>query len=220
MPLTPEQYIRHGPSSAWHIPDLVPTDPSKIRLLFVLESPHVNEPDSRTPIVGGAGKSALRFLQGTSWTGDSLGGYIAGQHDLGNEELAVMNVSTVPLQQEAFLRTAVAPDMTPQEWRWLGVTWRNSRAKTVDATGFRQADTIGRLLLDRLQDRIDQLALARSCTVVACGRFAQRYVLQLSGLPGRPLKVPHPANNQWHSKSEPVPKDLVQVRELFAAHTK
>ncbi|MBW9120783.1 hypothetical protein JNB63_11825 [Microbacterium trichothecenolyticum] len=220
MQLTPEQYLRAGTSSAWHVPDLVPTEPAQIRLLFVLESPHVDELDVGRPVVGGAGKSALRFLQGVNWAGASLGEFVVGKHALRDGRLAVMNVSTIPLQREAFARTAATPDLSPQEWKWLGVTFRNSRARTVDATGVPPADAIGGMLLDGLQERVDQLGLDAACTIVACGRFAQRYVRQLNGLPRKPLAVPHPANNQWHPKQEQVPHGLMRAQQLFADNTR
>ncbi|WP_144793348.1 hypothetical protein [Microbacterium paludicola] len=216
MSLTPEQYIRAGSGSVWHVRDLIPEDSPRIRLLFVLESPHVEELDAAAPVVGEAGKSALRFLQGARWAGQSLGEFIVHKHAAGDARLAVMNVSTVPLQRHAFERTGVLPGLTPQEWHWLGFTFRRSRAKTVDATPDPRANIVGRLLLDGLQKRTESLRLDSGCTVVACGRFAQRYARQLCGLPGAQLEVPHPANNQWHPRKKPVPNNLVRVRELFA----
>lgn len=219
MSLTPEQYIRAGSGSVWHVRDLIPEDSPRIRLLFVLESPHVEELDAAAPVVGEAGKSALRFLQGARWAGQSLGEFIVHKHAAGDARLAVMNVSTVPLQGQAFKRTAAPPNLTPQEWNWLGVTFRKSRARTVDATPDRTTNIVGRLLLDNLQERVDQLRLDPACVVIACGLFAQRYVRQLHRLPGVVLSVPHPANNQWHPKKRPAPKDLIRARDLFTEYT-
>lgn len=216
MFLTPQRYLQDGPTSPWHVPDLLPTDPTQIRLLFVLESPHVDELDPpRRPVVGEAGKSALKYLQGTSWSGDSLGNFVANKHAAGDGRLAVLNISTVPLQEEAFTRTSVPPALTPQDWRWLGKTFRKSTASTVNATGVSKADAAGQLMLDGLQDRVDRLVLDSACTVVACGKWVQRYVRQLTVLPGVPLKVPHPANHQWHPKKTSLPKELVSLRKLF-----
>lgn len=220
MFLTPQRYLQDGPTSPWHVPDLLPTDPKQIRLLFVLESPHVDELDSpRRPVVGEAGKSALKYLQGTSWRGESLGDFVANQHAAGDGRLAVLNVSTVPLQVEAFARTSVPPALTPEEWRWLGKTFRRSSAKTVNATGVPKSDAAGQLLLDGVQGRVDRCRLSSASTVVACGNWAQRYVRQLTGLPSVPLKVPHPANHQWHPRKTPLPKELARLRELFLAYS-
>lgn len=216
MFLTPQRYLQDGPTSPWHVPDLLPTDPTPIRLLFVLESPHVDELEPpRRPLVGEAGKSALKYLQGTSWNGDSLGNFVANKHAAGDGRLAVLNISTVPLQEAAFTRTSIPPALTRQEWRWLGETFRNSTASTVNATGVSKADAAGQLLLDGLQDRVDRLVLSSACTVVACGRWVQRFVRQLTALPSVPLKVPHPANHQWHPKKKSLPKELVSLRKLF-----
>lgn len=219
MRLTPEEYLRIGSNSMWNVEDLLPEGSSPIRLLFVLESPHIDELDAGVPVVGGAGTSALRFLQDTRWAGQSLGRFIADKHAAGDARLAVMNVSTVPLQRRAFERTEGVPGLTPEEWHWLGSTFRRSRAMTVDATPDLRANVVGKLLLDSVQGRIESLSLDSECTIVACGRFAQRYVRQLRGLPGASLGVPHPANNQWHPRKKPVPSDLVRVRALFAEYT-
>lgn len=216
MPITPSEYVRNGPSSAWHVPDLVPANGRDIRLLFILESPHVDELETpRRPVVGEAGKSALKFLQGANWAGDSLGGFVAVEHRAGEGRLAVMNVSTVPLQVAAFERTAVPPDLTKPDWKWLGETFRKSVASTVTRTPSTKANLLGQILLDGLQDRIDQLALDSGCIVVACGRWVQRYVRELQRMPGGQLDVPHPANNQWHPVQSPVPKALKSTRQLF-----
>lgn len=220
MLLTPQRYLQDGPSSQWHVPDLLPTDPTTIRLLFVLESPHVDELDPpRRPVVGEAGKSALKYLQGVSWGGESLGDFIAKKHAAGDGRLAVLNISTVPLQEEAFKRMSILPALTRQDWRWLGETFRKSRASTVNATGVPKADAAGQLLLDGLQDRVDRLALDSACTVVACGKWVERYVRQLTALPGVPLEVPHPANHQWHPRKAPLPSDLVNLRKRFLDHS-
>ena len=85
----------------------------------------------------------------------------------------------------------------------------------MNATGVSKADAAGQLLLDGLQDRVDRLVLSSACTVVACGRWVQRFVRQLTALPSVPLKVPHPANHQWHPKKKSLPKELVSLRKLF-----
>lgn len=187
-------------------------------MLFVLESPHVDERAAGRPVVGDAGTSALKFLQKGAWAGDSLGNFVHDRYVVGDGRLAVMNVSTVPLQGAAF-DPAVKPDLTDDDWMWLGETFRGSRAWTVNQTPSAKANAAGQLLLDGLQDRLDRLGMDALCTVVACGRWVQRYARQLTGLPMKPLRVPHPSNNQWHPKKTSVPKELLRVRKLFEDYT-
>jgi len=215
MPLTSEQYLRSSLNSSWRVADLIPQDLSEIRLIFVLESPHVEELATGVPVVGGAGESALRFLQGAGWTGQSLGSFVKDKHAAGDARLAVMNVSTMPLQQNAYKQTSVRPDLTDQEWNWLGATFRNSTARTVDATRDPVANGVGNLLLGSLQKRINRLRLAPGSVVVPCGRFARRYVRQLHELPGEVLSVPHPSRNQWLPQKAPAPEKLLRLQELF-----
>jgi len=55
--------------------------------------------------MGEAGRSALKYLQGTSWSGGSLGNFVADKHAAGDGRLAVVNISTVPLHEGALTRT-------------------------------------------------------------------------------------------------------------------
>ena len=72
----------------------------------MLESPHVDELDPpRRPVVCEAGRSALKYLQGTSWSGGSLGSFVADKHAADHGRLAVVNISIVPLREGAFTRT-------------------------------------------------------------------------------------------------------------------
>lgn len=106
MFVTPLGHLQDGPTSPWHVPDLLLTDPTQVRLLFVLESPYVDELDPpRRPVVGEAGRSALKYLQGTSWSGGSPGNFVADKHAAGDGRSTVVNISTVPLQEGAFTRT-------------------------------------------------------------------------------------------------------------------
>jgi uracil-DNA glycosylase len=57
-----EEYVGEDGRSAyaqWHVSDLVPKHTQHIRLVFVFESPHVDELRAGTPVVGDAGLSAL-----------------------------------------------------------------------------------------------------------------------------------------------------------------
>lgn len=219
MPTVFKKYLHSDPQSTWHVGDLLHADTRQIRLIFVLESPHSDEIDLGLPVVGQAGKSALRFLQGANWAGESLGRFVADRHVASDARLAIMNVSTVPLQGKAFNGAVIRPDLTRQDWAWLGGTFRKSKARLVDATRDQKISAVGRLLLDSVQERIDQACLDPDCVIVACGRFAQRYVSRLRRLPRTVLNVPHPAKSQWHPKKKPVPNDLIRARELFTQYT-
>jgi hypothetical protein len=101
----------------WHVPDLVPSNRA-VELVFVFESPHVDELKAGLPVVGAAGKSALRFLLPDQAGDLSLGRFVQQRHAAGDDRIAILNVSNVPMQAAAFLdieaprpgRRRVGPD--------------------------------------------------------------------------------------------------------------
>lgn len=199
----------------WHVPDLVPRSTQDTKILFVFESPHVDELAARIPVVGGAGQSALRYLLGATSLGDSLGSYVKLQHAAGNHRVAILNVSGVPMQVAAFQRMT-APGLSPSDWALVEKV-RTSQANSVNKTRDVAANHVGDRLLRSLQARVDALQLRPDCTIIAGGVFARRFVRSLHGLPGpKVLEVLHPSRHQWIRNPDDL--DLPETRRLFLQH--
>ena len=203
-----------GRYGRWHVPDLVPTDRA-VELVFVFESPHIDELSTGLPVVGAAGRSALRFLLPAQPKDLSLGRFVQQSHAAGDDRLAILNVSNVPMQAAAFVG-AEAPDLGQGEWTLIERV-RRSRARSVSSMRGPRVREISEVLVDGLRARLSGVATGSEGRVVAAGAFAQRMVAAaLPDLTPAPLHVPHPSFNQWNRKVNQNLPDLIDARDRFA----
>lgn len=197
----------------WHVPDLVRAD-SNVELVFVFESPHVDELEVKLPVVGSAGKSALRFLVPGQPKGQSLGCFVKQRHDAGDGRIAIVNVSNVPMQRAAFVGDDI-PDLDDAEWTFIEKA-RTSTARLVSSMRVPEAREISEALAVGLHKRLSAVGSGADCRVVAAGNFARRMVAKaLPDLTPGPLLVPHPSRNAWSRKTNQELTDLVDVRDRF-----
>jgi hypothetical protein len=66
-----------------YVRDLLPASGVPVKLLLIFESPHLEEVAAGTPVVGGAGQSALEYLLGNATRG-SLGEFVDAMHTAGD----------------------------------------------------------------------------------------------------------------------------------------
>lgn len=209
-----EDYVAEdgsGPNRTFHVPDLVSQTSEEVRLLILLESPHVDELDAGRPVVGSAGRSGLEYLLSQK-TDESLGNYVKAKHDAGDWRIAIMNVSNVPLQKKAFARRT-PPPLSPSEWEVLRRV-RTSKAKAVNGTTSAAANQVSEMLLIGLQARIDILTFDADAAFVAAGPCAQRFARSLQGLPTPPVDVHHPSYGSW--MKHPKKDEHVELRDVFS----
>ena len=119
-----------GTYGRWHVPDLVPSNRT-VELVFVFESPHVDELRDRLPVAGAAGKSALRFLMSDQPRDLSLGRFVQQSHVAGDQRIAILNVSNVPMQAAAFVDVG-APELEEGEWALIERV-RRSRSRSISS---------------------------------------------------------------------------------------
>lgn len=207
--------LGHGEYQAWSVPDLVPSGPQRVELLFVFESPHTTELKENIPVSGSTGVSALEYLLDAR-SNESLGNYVSLKHKTGDYRVGIVNVSNVPLQKKAFTGGS-NPPLSSREWQVISRV-RTSKARLVDTTRLADANRAGLTLLSSLQARLDALNLDIDCTIVPAGDFARRFTKELSPLPAKVLtEIPHPSRNSW-SNSKNLP-ELVALRDLFSTST-
>lgn len=200
----------------FHVPDLVPPGTQHVKLLLILESPHVDELTAKAPVSGWAGFTALEYLL-PAHPAESLGSYVRGKHYAGDFRIGILNVSNVPLQEQAFKTGGQKPTLSARDWKVIERV-RMSAAKFVTGTQCAEANAAGDILLRGLQARVDALTLDADCVVVPCGRFAQRFTRELCRLPvTTPLEVLHPSRRQW--LNHPNHPSLLALHELFTRHT-
>lgn len=201
-----------GVFGRWHVPDLVPRDRG-VALVFVFESPHVDELSARLPVVGAAGKSALRYLMADPPKDLSLGCFVQQRHEAGDHRIAIVNVSNVPMQAAAFV-DAEKPDLGENDWTLIDKV-RRSRARSVSSMRGPQARAVSEALGVGLGERLSEVPACPESRVVSAGAFAQRMVA--AALPDlTALHVPHPSFNQWHRVANQNLPDLVEARRCFA----
>lgn len=202
-----------GMYARWHVPDLVPSDRA-VELVFVFESPHVDELRTGLPVVGAAGKSALRFLLPGQPKDRSLGRFVQQSHAAGDDRTAILNVSNVPLQEAAFVDDE-APDLGEGEWTLIEKV-RRSRARSLSSMRGAETRAISEVLVDGLRHRLSDVETGSEGRVVAAGTFAQRMVAAaFPDLTPSPLRVPHPSFNQWNRMANQNLTDLIAARDRF-----
>lgn len=187
-------------------------------LVFVFESPHVDELKARLPVAGAAGKSALRFLLPGAPKEMSLGRFVHQRHDAGDDRIAIVNVSNVPMQKAAFVDSE-PPDLGEGEWTLIKRV-RQSTARSVSSMRVAETRAVSEHLVDGLRRRLSRIATGSDGRVVAAGAFAQRMVdAAFPDLRPRPLRVPHPSFNNWHKMANQNLPDLIATRERFRDRT-
>ena len=197
----------------WHVPDLV-TSHGNVELVFVFESPHVDELSAGLPVVGAAGKSALRYLARGQSRDLSLGRFVREQHAAGDARIAILNVSNVPMQAAAFVGSE-APELEEGDWAMIGRV-RRSKARSMSSLRGTGEQSIAEVLVDGLRKRLSAVDLGAEGRVVAAGTFAQRALAAaFPDLTPEPLRVPHPSFNQWFRAANQNLPALIDVRHRF-----
>ncbi len=201
----------------WHVPDLLPSNRA-VELVFVFESPHVDELSAGLPVVGAAGKSALRYLAPGQSRDLSLGRFVQERHAAGDGRIAILNVSNVPIQTAAFVGME-APELEKGDWTMIGRV-RRSKARSMSSVRGAGEQAIAKILVDGLRKRLSAVDLGVEGRVVAAGTFAQRAVAAaLPDLTPEPLRVPHPSFNQWFRGANLNLPALIDVRHRFETQT-
>lgn len=211
---------------------LVPPGDEKVELLIVLESPHIDELETGKPLSGSAGCSALRFLAPAASSREPLGPYIAQRHHTGDFRVAIVNVSPVPLQVQAYLNSDPSPILPASDWATMLAIQGSQASSISELRVIKQQDT-NRLLIPRLQGRVDMLELSSTATIFTSGIFAQRCWKEVTlRQPGASLPIPHPSRSLWQkTMTSPCKtrdaelrrlkhkKNLLRLQTLFTAST-
>lgn len=204
----------NGPFASWMVPDLIPPSGRGAELVFVFESPHRTELRSQTPVAGDSGRNALRYLLSDHKLSDTLGHWVQCRHAIGDYRVAILNVSSVPLQRSAFSGVSV-PSLSDPEWALVSRV-RRSRSTGPSAMRDTESRQLSLDLLQHLHDRVAAMSIGSRTCVVAAGKFAARFVDNLPHAHGGvALKVPHPSFNQWNQARYASVPDLVDTRARF-----
>ena len=201
-----------------HVADLIPPAGTKLSLVIIFESPHLDELASGLPVSGKAGRDALRFLTSQDPAPDALGPFVnVVNRGTSNAGIALMNVSGVPLERTAYAYPALRPRVTDAEWDMLdGLRASTPRSVSTIRPGLRSESA--QLLLAGFQSRITSLGSLSGATVAVAGTFAQLYWRSIRPTPvAHLLEVPHPSYDQWNRPTNQGHKGLAALRQTFLA---
>lgn len=179
------------------VPDLVVDTSAGI---FILESPHVQELRYGAPVAGPSGATMTRHLFGEPYARLPLGRIVKKNFEerLGRpslDRLGILNVCPVPMQRTAYPDARVQAENREAFDALEGLRQSNARTQYGDAS-WREAQE---WILEDFRRRLRRLA-DRPCTVVPCGRFAQKFFRLAEVRPPHWTVVdgvPHPSYNSW-----------------------
>jgi hypothetical protein len=135
-------------------------------------------------------------------------------HAVGDDRIAILNVSNVPMQQAAFVDSE-APDLEEEEWTLIGKV-RRSTARSLSSIRATETRAVSQLLAEGLRHRLAGVVTGSKARVVAAGAFAQRMIAAAyPDLRPGPLRVPHPSFNHWHQMANQDLPDLIATRDRF-----
>lgn len=208
-----------GAYPAAKVDDLVRRGAGDVELVFVLESPHTDELISRYPVAGITGRNALAILSQQARSTETLGGLVKNNIDAGDGRVAILNVSTVPLQEKAFKPHTRIPAPPLNDWKILDAIRDAKRAARVARDPAAQAITSA-LQGDFLR-RMKNVPMSTDCIVAVCGGFAHPFGRALPLTAGQTVvELRHPSNGWWLETTGQYSMNLAIVRHRFFTSTR
>ncbi len=188
------------------VPDIVP---QTARMIFLLESPHIQELRYMAPVSGSSGVSMTKHLFGQVYGSLPLGRLLKDTNDASLLLLGLMNVCQIPLQGAAYEEPI---QREHQELFSLLERVRTQNNTSTFADG--RLNSLQGILTNSLAKRLSPLQ-DRQIYIVPCGRFAQKF-FRMAGIssPSWTIvpSVPHPSYNNF---DKPMYSEPVQALKLF-----
>ncbi|HET7579398.1 MAG TPA: hypothetical protein VFK33_08960 [Bacillales bacterium] len=183
----------------------------KAKVIFVLESPHVQELKYGAPVSGASGATMSKHLFGPDFN-KPLGRLVIKniEEQKGRPSLDViglMNICGIPMQRKAYGNRQVMEKHRDFFDVLEGVRQGNQQDVFKNDTWNAMQDVILRRFRERLAKYQDH-----ECTLVPCGRFAQKF-FRLANMTSSAWQVidgvPHPSYNSWdRERYKPVVRQL------------
>lgn len=180
--------------------DSIVTEQSKV--VFVLESPHIQEVKFGAPVSGASGTTMSKHLFGESYN-KPLGRLVKKnvEEQKGSpalDAIGLMNVCGIPMQRAAYKDSGVTETYRDFFDMMAGVRQNNQK----DLFKEEPWNMLQEVILDRFRERL-QNHTGQKCVMVPCGRFAQKF-FRLAGIHSDSWyvidEVPHPSYNSWDRK--------------------
>lgn len=149
---------------SYYVNDIVPKNKSKINYIFIFESPHNTEIETKIPVSGATGKYILNQLELKIEDVSSFGEFAENRYDT-----VILNVSNFPLQK---INSDNRYEYELEKLKSVRKSYKalfNHRKPLRDSIG-----DIERNLFDNFQDRFNKI-YNNGMKVIICGRFAESY---------------------------------------------
>ncbi|SFV75255.1 hypothetical protein MNB_SM-3-734 [hydrothermal vent metagenome] len=178
--------------SRYFVPDIVYED---TKIIFVLESPHIQEVKMGYPVAGKSGYDMSNVLFGIN---EAFGKLVFEQKI---KNIGIINVCNYPLQHSAY-------NEMYDEVVFFEKIRQNPNKRRYDKEG------INDTLLKIMDDFYKRLVIHKDKKIVLCGRFAQNafYNLFDTNEFQAVLFVPHPSFNNWKKEKY---QEQIQLLKRF-----
>jgi len=179
------------------VPDIIPPE---ARIVFLLESPHIQELKFGAPVSGLSGGTMTKHLFGDDYAKYPLGRLVKQNADHAVhrprlDAVGLMNVCNIPMQGSAYGNSRLRRQCSTLISLLEQIRSNNQRDEYPQVPLNLSQD----LILADFRRRLVALQV-RQLTLVPCGRFAQKF-FRLAGLSNSDWTVipdvPHPSYNSW-----------------------
>ena len=192
-------YLAQGKKAAYYVDDIEFDAKNESGVVFILESPHIQEVAEGKPLMGASGEDVSQYLLNQN---KPFGKLVESL----NHKIAIINVSNVPLQVIDKNKTDVEKIADFQKFR-------TKKPNTTDS------------FYKRFEKKIKKY-IKKENVFVICGDFAHNYFFEVvynnksqmkSVYEGeiKVLRVPHPSGHSWQ-KIEKYKDDLTILKEIFS----
>lgn len=174
-------------------------------ILFILESPHIEELIHDAPVSGLSGKAMSRVLEVPSEL--PLGIHLKKRYENGCfEKIGVLNICSIPMQRAAYVDERVemkygALDETNDVKRHLEAFESLRKAPVTKSHPFK--NELSKSLLEDFSHQLMRFK-RKNMLIIPCGNAARRY-FKATGVMDEAWQVlwdvPHPSFGNWYKKA-------------------
>ncbi len=186
----------------------------RTKVLFILESPHVQELKHGAPVSGPSGASMSRHLFGDRFAHLPLGVIVKKNVDEkllrpSLDRIGLMNVCQIPLQATAYADAALTAQHAPFFAALAAVRTASGAAAFTDP----RKQAVQQIIMGSIRRKLAKLT-EQELYIVPCGRFAQSFFrLVAVSSPAWVVidDVPHPSYNNWSKPQYAAAIDRVKL---------
>lgn len=184
---------------SYYVDDILPKNKSNIKYIFIFESPHKTEIETKIPVSGVTGKYILNKIGLRNENFSSFGEYI-----LNKQKAAILNISNCPLQK------INSDQRTMCELKKLDFIRKNYKALLNHRNS--SMNKMENELIKHLNNRLNIICnYNNKVSIVVCGKFAETYFQK--AMPNTKYTyMPHPSRNGWANLCDYQEKLLLELK--------